>query len=1013
MTLGILNGWKCRHCAVAMVGSAVVWIALLACFAVGFTPAASGQSDGTASIRGEVADPTGAVIPGATVIALTTAGKLAGQAISDSSGAYVIHGLPPGIYSITATAPGFAAFSVPQIKVAAGVVRTVNATMQIEVQQQQIHVQAEGTTISTSPDANASAVVIKGSDLNSLSDDPDELQNELQALAGPSAGPNGGEVYIDGFTGGQLPPKSAIREIRVNQNPFSAAYDRLGYGRIEIFTKPGMDHLHGDIHVAGNDSVFNSQNPLLYNAKEPPYYSWFMHGSIGGPLSKHASYFVSGFGREQQNENILEALDPALVSSTGNTQVSSVNEAFGFPASRLDISPRVDLQLGKNNTLTIRWEYNRAAATNSLGGSAYALPSQATNSENQENAIQVSDSLILTKNLVDDIRFQYRRVRDGATAVSSLPTYTLAAGFTDGGNNSQKVQDHENNYEFQDYFSGMEGAHSLNFGTRLRAYQDANYTTSGSNGSYMFTDAASFQGCLSNPPAATCQPAQYTYTQVNNPVARATLFDAALYYQDDWTISPRFTFSYGMRWETQNYISDKNDWAPRLALAYALGHGKNGKRPKTVVRAGYGWFYDRFTVPNGFGASTPYLIQAIHQNGINEREFIQTAQAGQAIAFNPYQTTPISSSNAATGRNAPTVYSLAPHFHAALDMEAAAGVDRQLSKRMTGNVTYIFSQGIHQFFTDNLSAAGIYPISAAANNVYPSAPLTPPTTNNLQFQSGGFYKEQQVMATVRAAYRTFSFFTSYTYSNAKGDTSGYTSVPSVSSDPGLDYGRTHFDIANRFMVFGNFMLPWKVSFAPMMMYRSGRPYNVTIGQDYTANNNFNARPTFAASCSQANTYSTPFGCLNAYPFGTNEKIIPYGIGTGPSNVSVNMRVAKVIGVGPKVGKGQHGAGPGGGFHGGPRGLGGGGFSGSRGGPGRLDQNAARKYSLTISAWATNVLNHENFGTPSGVMSPSINPKTGLPELNKYFGKSQTLAGGFFGHQTAGNRTIFLEAMFNF
>ena len=114
----------------------------------------------------------------------------------------------------------------------------------------------------TSADNNASAIVIKGKDLDALSDDPDELQSELNALAGPSAGPNGGQIYIDGFSGGQLPPKSSIREIRINQNPFSAAYEKLGYGRIEILTKPGTDKFHGSVMVMGNDSAFNSMNPV-------------------------------------------------------------------------------------------------------------------------------------------------------------------------------------------------------------------------------------------------------------------------------------------------------------------------------------------------------------------------------------------------------------------------------------------------------------------------------------------------------------------------------------------------------------------------------------------------------------------------------------------------------------------------------------------------------------------------------------------------------------------------------
>src|SRR5216684_1503750 len=193
-------------------------------FFVALTPViASAQQPTGATVRGVVADPENAVIPGATVTFTSASGK-ALIAQSQSDGTYVLRGVPAGTYSVTVTMAGFASYVKQGVRIAPGQTLTLDVQMAIQQQQQEVNVTAQAAQVSVDADSNASSTVLKGKDLDALSDDPDELSSELTALAGPAAGPNGGQIYVDGFTGGQLPPKSSIREIRINQNPFSAQY---------------------------------------------------------------------------------------------------------------------------------------------------------------------------------------------------------------------------------------------------------------------------------------------------------------------------------------------------------------------------------------------------------------------------------------------------------------------------------------------------------------------------------------------------------------------------------------------------------------------------------------------------------------------------------------------------------------------------------------------------------------------------------------------------------------------
>ena len=923
----------------------------------------------TGSLHGAVTDPSGARVVKVT-IAVQAADGTTSTVISGADGTYLFPQLAPGTYTITVTAPGLALAQAQSVTVEAGRATLQNLALNIAVDQQQVTVTEQGTGLDTSPDNNSSAIVIKGKDLDALSDDPDELQDELNALAGPAAGPNGGQIYIDGFTGGQLPPKSSIREIRINQNPFSAEYDKLGYGRIEILTKPGTDHLHGMIMASGNDSAFNSLNPFV--TSEPPYYSTFFLGNVSGSLSKSSSWFVSGFRRDNNANSIINA---QLLDPTGGSY--NYSAAVSNPQSRLDLSPRFDFQLTPSNTLSVRYMYDRQKSSNN-GVSQFALQTQGYDTLNQENTLQISDTQILSARLVNETRFEYIRDRDNQTPLFTTPTITVQGAFTGGGNNEGMIRDAQDHYELQNYTSAALGVHAIRFGGRLRLVRDANDSTAGFNGSYTYSSLDSY---------AAGQPSQYQVT-VGTPAARVVLFDAGLFFQDDWRLRPNFTLSYGLRYEGQNRISDHADFGPRFSFAWAVNGG--GKPATTVIRGGYGWFFDRFQSTN--------VLQAVRQNGINQQQYVVKNPTPGETALPP--------SALEASEAAPTTYSIAPNLTAPINMQAAIGIEHRFGKNITVASTYINSRGLHQLYSDNINAflPGTYDVTTGTG-VRPNGK----NENLYQFQSGGIYHQNQVITNFNVRERKLSLFGFYVLNFAKADTSGATYFPSNQFDPRADYGRSTFDIRQRFLLGGNYSAPFGISISPFLVLNSGTPFNITVGQDLNGDNQFNDRPSFATS-SSTDVMDTKYGSFDLNPSGDAARI-PYNFVTGPGQFSTNLRVSKSIGIGPRTeraaGGGFNGLPPGGGGGRGPGGggapgggLGPGGLSSSGGRPPMLDQQVSRRYSLNFTATGRNIFNNVNLAAPVGVLESPL------------FGKSNALAGGFFSSPSS-NRSIDLQVSFNF
>ncbi|HMD06543.1 MAG TPA: carboxypeptidase regulatory-like domain-containing protein [Candidatus Acidoferrum sp.] len=977
----------------------------------------------TGTLRGQVTDPSGAAVTSATVLVTTPSGA-ATTATTNRDGIFEVTGLAPGKYGVKVIAPGFTTYENLGIDIVAGQAQKLNVSMSIEVQEEKVEVTDTTTKVDVNPANNAGAIVMQGKDLEALSDDPDELQSELQALAGPSAGPNGGQIYIDGFTAGQLPPKASIREIRINQNPFSAEYDKLGYGRIEILTKPGTDQYHGQFFLTGNTAGFNSRNPfedLPAGTQPPGYYTTQFSANVGGPLSKKASFF---FNIERRDITDLSVVSAQIVNPT-TFAIEPFSDAVPNPKTRLNLSPRLDYQVTPTNTLSVRYQYWRNVETGD-GVGTFNLASLATNSTNVENTLQVTDTQTVSPTIINETRFQYIRESNNGNPLTTTPEISVPGAFVSGGNTSGINTDTQNRYELQNITYITKGKHALKIGGRLRDTIDSSASNASFNGAYSFGSRVNptVLGCNVPNPPTTCPtisgidayqitlmglsqgltiPAiqlqgggasfySLNYNTVGTAAARVNYFDGSLFAQDDYRFRPNITVSYGLRYETQNNLGDHADFAPRIGIAWGIdGNGKN-KSAKTILRLGYGIFYDRFT--------ENLVLQQQLQNGLIQQQYlIQSPNF-----FDPNVTvTPTSPLFPTTAQSTQAIYIQNPNLRTPYTMQTGVTLERQLSKFANLSVTYLNARGNHQFYSNFINAPA----------VLPGQPVPPPPSQiQYAYQSEGVFKQNQLIVnssmrlpTPHGPIKDLSIFGYYTLNYANSDTSGANFFPSIPSDPSEDYGRASFDIRQRIFFGGTIGVPYGFRLSPFLIASSGIPFNITTGQDVYGDAQFNARPAFATcgAGAPAGVIQTAFGCFNALPQ-PGETPIPINYANGPGRFVFNLRLSKTFGFGQKKEAVASGGGPGGGTFGrGPGGPGGGGHGGGGGGGGPMfggGGSSNNRYNLTFSVSARNVFNNVNYGTPIGNLSSPL------------FGEANSLAGQPYASSTA-NRRIDLQVQFTF
>ncbi len=1018
-------------------------IVLVIALCASFTGLVFGQQR-NGSLRGQVLDELGGAIVGASVTAIDGKG-VEKSAVTNEGGTYVINGLAPGKYTVRAINAGFAMTETPDVEITAGKAAQFDLTLKVAIEEQKVTIAADNRELSVEPENNAGAVVLKGDDIESLPDDPDDLAAALQALAGPSAGPNGGQIFVDGFTGGRLPPRASIREIRINSNPFSAEYDRLGFGRIEILTRPGTDRYRGQASFNFNDDALNARNPFSKNPKRPPLQTRQYGGNFGGPIKRgKASFFVDFDKRDTDDETLVvgEMLD-------ANNNIIGFAETVPIPGRRTSFSPRVDFQINQNHTLIFRYNYAKNSRITGVGG--YSLPSRAYDTSNTDQSFQLTETAIINKTIVNETRFQYEWSSNAQNADNSLATIDVQDAFTGGGSQVGQSHTDEKEWELTNNTSFAKGNHSFKIGARMRSLYITQFSPQNFGGTYTFFGGVrgpvlddNDQATSGTEPIDSIE--RYRRTQVflaqglsgaqirllgggatqfslstGNPETKVNQWDVGGFIQDDWKLRPNFTLSLGLRYENQKNIDSNFNFGPRLGFAWSPG----GQQSKTVIRGGYGVFYER--------VSESLTMQAQRLNGVNQQRF--TVQDPNFFPLIPTFDQLIAFSVPGS------VYRLNDGLQAPYTLQSVFSVERQLPHNLTIATSYINIRTLHVLRTRPLNTPlpGTYIPGIPTSGVRPlnCADFIPPDINpstlcNIyEYESSGRYNQNQFIVNINSRFhRNATMNAYYVFAKANSDADGSGSLPSDPYNLSADYGRASGDIRHRFVMTGNFRAPWGISLNPFVIIQSGRPFNITLGQDLNGDTINTERPALApvgVDCSDEDNFTcSPYGNFKRF-FGPNDVMIPRNFGEGPGSVTANLRVSKTWSFGSEggsanannrqdgqgQGQGQQrgggmpggmagrapgggGPGGGGGGRGGFGGPGGGGFGGPGGGGGR--------YNLTFSLNFNNIFNHVNFNNPVGNLGSSL------------FGQSTSTAGGFGGFgggNAAYNRRIDAQIRFSF
>lgn len=804
--------------------AALAWVLLL-------VPAAPAQAPADGRVLVTVVDQSGAVIPSATVTIspLDPSPRTAAIAPAKTTdkGIATIPGVPPGRYRIEADFPGFEKGLLKEVRIRPGDNKHV-VVLPLQKMQDTVTVSRDAREAALDPRGLTFGSALTREQIDALSDDPDEMQRQLQEMAGASA-----VLRIDSFEGGKLPPKAQIKAIHITRDAFAAENHYAGGIFIDIITQPGIGPLRGAVNYRLRDGSMSGNNP--FTPKKGPERSQTAGFNVGGSLIKQRSSFSLSINRTTSFDT--PNLNVALPTGT-------VAQALALRRPRHDLfgSGYLDYAITRDQTLRVGF-YRFGNDANNLGVGAYDLPERAYSMRETYNQFRIQEAGPLGRRFFTNTRLNAIWNSQESHSAIEAPTVRVNDAFTSGG---QQIAGGRTIRTFNlasdlDY---VRGRHSVRGGVALDGGRYHSDDSSNYLGTYTFESLTAYEAGV---------PRSYV-RRVGNPDITYWNLQAGGYVQDDIRLRKSLTFSPGIRYEVQTHLNDFSNLGPRFGLTWAPF-----KSGKTTLRTSWGIFYDWL--------SSGTYEQALRVDGFRQREL---------QIMNPLYPDPGTGGRIPPGNR----YLIGQDLQMARTSRMSAGISQKLTTRITVSATYADSRGTGLLRGRNLNApaGGVRPDPAFGNVVEAVADARSRQRSLSVNASANVAAPSAALNQARFNWRRTNFGVNYTVGRMENNTDGAFSLPATGRLED-DWGPASQDVRHRFNAYISSTALKNLNANINLGGGTAGPYTIRTGRDDNGDLVFNDRPAGVGRNTERarGQFNANVNLMYSIPFGKQKIALPPGI----------------------------------------------------------------------------------------------------------------------------------------